>query len=357
MLRHARYLGMLALVAGACRGVGDQTESVARTGAAAPSGVPKSALADEAAPSTEGDFPQRIHAAARAASVRSRPFAIVEACTPPARAKARDVGAASDVVYVTRDGKPLRLDVTWPLDGATHPLVLLVHGGAWVGGDRLYHRDDAEKLAGAGFVAATIDYRLAGPPGAAFPAPLQDLRCAVRFLRERSADYRIDPRRVGAIGDSAGGHLVAMLATADDLADDASCPAGGTSRIQSAVVDYAPLDLRASRSYPPSIQLAMRILLGADPAADADRAAWASPITHLDAGDPPLLIVHAAHDRTVPVESSRAFAEAATRAGVRSLYLELASPSLGHGFLVLGSGEVLRRSTCTTMAFLASTLR
>src|SRR5262249_12543749 len=161
--------------------------------------------------------------------------------------------------------------------------------------------------------------------------------------------YGIDPAHVGALGDSAGGHLVAMLADANDYPDDGSCPIAGSSQIQAAVVDYAPLDLRALRRYPESVHEAGRAVVGVEPRRDPALVASASPITHVDADDPPMLVMHATHDHVIPVADSREFAAALKAAGVPSLYVEIDDVRVQHGFLVLGNGWILRRTTCTTM--------
>lgn len=336
-----RRFAVALLALAACRGVGDQPAPAARGGAVAPT---------EPKPIVEPPPPAPALATPTS-------FAPVQACVPPQRPAPWEVSTAWNVTYVMHEHRPVQLDVASPKSPGIHPLVVLVHGGAWVGGDRLYHRDDVLKLAGAGYVAATIDYRLAHGPGEPLRAQLADVRCAVRYLRVHADEYGIDQQHVAAIGDSAGGHLVALLAAADDLPDDGSCPYSAVSaRIDAAVLDYAPLDLRAWRRYPPSIREAVHALIGVDPALDPTRAAAASPITHVDAGDPPMLVLHATHDHVIPVEDSREFAEALRAAHVPSLYVEVPDPLVQHGFLVLGSGAILRRSTCSTMAFLAATL-
>jgi acetyl esterase/lipase len=212
------------------------------------------------------------------------------------------------------------------------------------------------RLAGAGYVAATIDYRLAGDPRNAFPAALEDARCAVRTLRARAAQYGIDPARVAAVGDSAGGHIAVMLAVAGDVPGDGTCPVQDQpADVSAAIAYYAPLDLRTFRRYPESIQLATRCLIGADPKKSADLLAMASPGTHLDGDDPPILLLHGTPDPVIPVAESRDFDHALEKAGVPHAFVEM--KGMPHGFLVLGAGEILRKSTCTTMAFLERTLR
>ncbi|MEO7092182.1 MAG: alpha/beta hydrolase [Polyangiales bacterium] len=340
----------LAVMSLSCRGAGESSGGEPRNGAPTPSGVP---LAEATVAAVTAIVP------VAPIEVTTRPplqLAMVKDCVPPANPPFDTLRSQYDVVYSTPHGRQLGLDVAWPKTPGKHPLVVLIHGGAWIGGDREYHRNDILRLAGQGYVAATIDYRLAGNPKNAFPAALEDVRCAVRFLRKHADDYAIDPARVGALGDSAGGHLAAMLAVAGDLAGDGTCSiVDQPDDVQAAVVDYAPLDLRTFRRYPESIQLATKYLLGGkEPANHPDLTALASPATHVDEKDPPMLLLHGTNDRVVPFEESRDFARVLEKAHVPHLYVEL--PNIPHGFLVLGSGFILRKSTCTTMAFLAETL-
>jgi acetyl esterase/lipase len=337
-------VALLALVG--CRGIGDQPEPAAR-------GVVVSPTAVAPAPTVP---PEPVVVVAPPPKVVPA-LSVATSCTPPRLPSPSDVSTAWDVPYVEHVGRAQSLDVAWPKTPGPHPLVVLVHGGAWVGGDRMYHRDDMMRLAGAGYAAATIDYRLVGGPDRTLPSQLADVRCAVKYLRAHADAYAIDPARVGAIGDSAGGHLVAMLADADDFVDDGSCPLAGSSQIQAAVVDYAPLDLRAWRRYPESIQDAVHAVVGVEPRRNPALVAAASPITHVDANDPPMLVMHATHDHVIPVADSREFAAALKAADVPSIYVEVDDPRIQHGFLVLGNGGILRRTTCTTIAFLDATLR
>lgn len=337
----------LAMALLACRGAGESSGGEPRNGAPTPSGVP-----------LESTKSPTIEAASAQPPTQRAPLdlTVVNDCVPPANPPLDTVRSQYDVVYSAPGGRQLALDVAWPRAKGPHPLVVMIHGGAWIGGDREYHRNDILRLAGQGYVAATIDYRLAGNPKNAFPAPLEDARCAVRFLRKHAPDFDIDGSRVAAFGDSAGGHLAAMLAVAGDVPGDGTCAiTDEPDDVQAAVLDYAPLDLRTFRRYPESIQLATKYLLGGhDPTTHPDETALASPATHLDAGDPPLLLLHGTNDRVVPFEESRDFAQLLEKAHVPHLYVEL--PAIPHGFLVLGSGRILRKSTCTTMAFLAETL-
>jgi acetyl esterase/lipase len=331
-----------------CRGAGESAAGEPRNVAPTPSGVP----IDEAKPIAQAS-------AVAVSTIPPRPplqLGVVKDCVPPANPPLETLGTQYDVVYSTPNGRKLGMDVAWPKTKGKHPLVVLIHGGAWIGGDREYHRNDILRLAGQGYVAATIDYRLAGNPKNAFPAPLEDVRCAVRYLRKHADAFGVDPSRVAALGDSAGGHLAAMLAVAGDVPGDGTCAiTDQRDDLQAAVIDYAPLDLRTFRRYPESIQLATKYLLGGkDPATHPDETAFASPAFHVDGNDPPMLLLHGTKDLVVPFQESRDFDQVLATAHVPHLYVEL--PAIPHGFLVLGSGSILRKSTCTTMAFLAETL-
>src|SRR5207249_1811812 len=107
-----------------------------------------------------------------------------------------------------------RLDVYMPGDSVTHPAVLLVHGGGWSKGDKSLWVKEGQTLATSGFVAFAANYRLAPPGGTSHALdPVYDLRDAVKWIRANAATYGVDPARVGALGDSAGGNLVLMLGT------------------------------------------------------------------------------------------------------------------------------------------------
>ena len=115
------------------------------------------------------------------------------------------------IVYSTVADRELLLDAFVPKDDGLHPAVLVVHGGAWRSGDRKQLRGYANALAKRGFVCFAIDYRLA--PKDKFPAQIEDCREAVKWIRANSAVYHVDPGKLGAIGYSAGGHLVCLLGT------------------------------------------------------------------------------------------------------------------------------------------------
>ena len=140
------------------------------------------------------------------------------------------------VTYVIRDGKELKLDLYRPAGHAVLPAVLIVHGGGWIAGDRTMERPFAKNLAVRGYVAVPVSYRL-GVAGR-FPAPVYDLKEAVRWLRANAAKYDIDPRAIGIVGGSAGGTLAVTLGVTNGMVefDGSQDPKRESSDVQ-AVVD------------------------------------------------------------------------------------------------------------------------
>ena len=119
-----------------------------------------------------------------------------------------------DVVYGKGGNEVLRLDLATPAQGAgPFPALVCIHGGSWRSGDKSWYRNQILTFAEQDYVAVSINYRLA--PQYKFPAQVEDAKCAVRFLRAHAAEFKIDPAKLAAIGDSAGGHLALMLAFMD----------------------------------------------------------------------------------------------------------------------------------------------
>lgn len=226
------------------------------------------------------------------------------------------------VVYAQRAGEDLHADVYRPDGEGPHPAILVVHGGSWTRGNRSRMAGVAERLAGSGYTAVSIDYRLA--PAHRFPAPVYDCKAAVRWIRHHADDLRVDPERVGGFGYSSGAHLVAMLATttpSDGLEGDAP-PGVLSSRIQAAVLGGAPTDLRR---FPPNT--ALRRFLGGSEDELPDLYAFASPITHVSSDDPPMFLYHGTRDWIVDVSQARSMAKALDGVGVPH---ELQESGLGH---------------------------
>lgn len=290
---------------------------------------------------------------------RARPVApAAPVCAiAPTAARAR---AATDrrITFARIRGRALRMDVVVPAGPGPHPVVVLVHGGAWRRGHRSYMTGTMHAFAAQGFAAATVDYRLAAAPHNVFPGPVSDVRCAVRTLRARSTELGLDPARFAAVGFSAGAHLASMVATAPDVdgLDDGTClTADGTPEVQAAISFYGPYDLRAPLRVGPGADGAIRNFLGVSRTVDPARAALASPIAHVDASDPPMLLVHGLRDRIVEVDQTRRMRRALEGVGVPVTSLEI--PNLSHGFGIFprrrGDDASL---ACSSLSFLRESL-
>jgi acetyl esterase/lipase len=220
--------------------------------------------------------------------------------------------------------RPLLLDLHLPAAAGTTPpvpVVVWLHGGAFWAGDRRYLPANLDTvfdaLVAAGIAVATIDYRLSGE--ARFPAQLNDLRTAIRYLRANASKWGLDIERVGAWGESSGGTLAALAALAPSD-DDADLP------LTAAALWCAPTDLVALRHFS-----AMIGLLG-DSSDEALLAAatQASPVTHVRHDAPPFLIVHGTADATVSVEQSELLHKELLAAGARSSFVPV--EGAGHVF-------------------------
>lgn len=219
------------------------------------------------------------------------------------------IAIKKNISYLGEDRKE-KLDLYLPdpqLQSGPYPAVVIIHGGGWHGGDKAARREIniGTNLAKAGYVCASINYQLAKKSSKftdnlkqVWPGNLEDCKTAVRFLRKHADKYQIDADHIGAIGGSAGGHLVSILATTGD--DTKPKPqakyAEFSSSIQAVVPMYGVHDLIAlaeSRDMLPSFTEAEKTL-----------SQQASPVTHISPNDPPFLILHGTKDALVPVVQS-----------------------------------------------------
>ncbi|GAA5177964.1 alpha/beta hydrolase [Niveibacterium umoris] len=222
-----------------------------------------------------------------------------------------------------------KLDLYVPAGSGPFPLVINIHGGGFMAGDKgMLDTPVKDALLAAGYAVATINYRLSGE--AIFPAAVLDAKAAVRFLRASAASYRLDPAHFAAFGQSAGGNLASMLGTTGDQAefDDATLGNPGVSSRVQAVIDwFGPTDFlqmdreAASQGCSSSDQthdLASSPesrYLGAAIQTVPGLAARANPISYISADDPPFLLQKGSLDCTVPYAQSGLLADALSAAG------------------------------------------
>ncbi len=226
------------------------------------------------------------------------------------------------IVYASPDGVPLKLDAYLPGSPGPHPGVILIHGGAFRTGGRGWERYLATALVDAGFAAFSVDYRLA--PEFQFPAAVDDVLAAVAWVRAHAAEYGVDPRKIGAIGESAGGHLAAMLAVLGRGSLDTG------SRIAAAVSWSGPMDLHALvRDAGDVVTGGLTIgddvvepFLGCRGASCARLFQNASPVTFVDPSDAPMLLANSVEE-FLPIAQTREMAAELRRAGVSVRVIEM----------------------------------
>lgn len=293
--------------------------------------------------------------------------------------------AHNDVVYAevnNDDGTPamLRMDV-WEAtaDVARAPLVIWIHGGAWLGGTYNNTPPGLQSFLDAGYAVASVQYRLSG--AAIFPAQIHDVKGATRFLRAHADEYGLDAGRFVSFGSSAGGHLAALLATSSDVEALEGTTGDNhelSSSVQAAIDYFGPTDLlqmNADVTTPPGSVINHDAanspesqLIGFDgpgqgvgvlranlenPAAPFPQKVGlitsANPITHIDADDPPMFIAHGDQDNVVPMKQSARLADALRAAGIEHEYRVVTGA--GHGF-----GAQNNTVTAAAIAFLTAKL-
>ena len=204
--------------------------------------------------------------------------------------------AKTDITYAKYGDRTLELDLyrpkrTW----GELPAIVCAHGGGWSKGSRIHHAKVAQWLAAQGFVTATISYRLSGE--APFPAQIHDCKAAVRFLRANAGTFGINQDKIGAIGHSAGGHLVALLATSNNVPELEGL--GGNPSVSSTIQAVVPMgaqtNLESDRTRDISSlekrgKIWRQFLSGSQEEQPANYR-LASPLTHLDKADPPSLFI------------------------------------------------------------------
>lgn len=225
------------------------------------------------------------------------PFAVPATPTIPP-----GVALHRDVVYRTILTRQLHMDICVPPRGAfgKTPGIILIHGGGWRSGDKSMELPMALQLAGRGYVAATVEYRLS--PEALYPASMLDLKAAIRWFRAHASTYGIDTLHIAAYGCSSGGHLASLIGVTNGAQDYEEGDYPGCSSSVQAVVDIdGPLDLthpeESGKDSIPTKPSAAKGWLGVRYADGPELWKKASPVTHLHADMPPMLFVNSSLPR------------------------------------------------------------
>lgn len=291
-------------------------------------------------------------------------------CVSPLAAQTCDTHAGVVYgTYVDRTGvtQDLLLDLLVP-PGATSPtpLVIWIHGGGWRTGSRAPIPARVADLCAQGYAVASLDYRFSSV--AVWPAQIQDVKGAVRWLRANAAAYNLDPGRFGAWGESAGAHLASILGTSGgvasitvgnitlDLEGTVGGNAGVSSRVQAVVDWYGATDFLQMHFYPTTMNHDSATsdesrLLGGPIQDHPERSATANPITYVTPDDPPFLVMHGTLDKTNPFNQSELLVDALDASGVPAVFIPVQNG--GHG----GSPFNTSSSLLTIYTFFDRTLR
>jgi acetyl esterase/lipase len=257
--------------------------------------------------------------------------AVMQAASLPTAAAG--TGLQENICYAQINGQELLLDLYRPAEvNEPLPLIVWIHGGAWQAGDKKFF--PIRGLEQDGFAIASINYRFTDQ--AIFPAQIHDCKAAIRFLRANAGRFGIDPNSIGAAGDSAGGHLAALVGTSGGVRELEGRVGGNleySSTVRAVCDWYGPTDFLAFADpdqFDPQRHPVVEKLFGGPVTQKKQLARAASPISHVDPKDPPFLIMHGDKDNVVPLDQSIRFYEKLKKAGVPAELIVV--EGAGHGF-------------------------
>lgn len=243
------------------------------------------------------------------------------------------VEVKTDITFSKPGGQNLDLDLARPKVGkGPWPAVVCIYGGGWVSGSRLFMRSWIEYTAAHGYVAVAPSYRLA--PRHPFPAAVADVRNCVRWLRAHARQYDVDPKHIGAMGLSAGGHLALMLGVTSDSdhfgPDDAGSD-GESARVQAVVNYFGPSDLVAKDWSSLVAREYLTPFLGSERAQREANGRRASPLSYVTKDDPPILTFQGDADPLVPLAQACELHSRLSQTGLSNELQVL--HGLGHGWV------------------------
>jgi acetyl esterase/lipase len=247
-----------------------------------------------------------------------------------------------DLVYGQGSGADLKLDLYLPQGPGPHPIAIYIHGGGWTEGSKAMGKGLCTALAQRGYLAASIDYRLADV--APWPAQIDDCMAATRWLQAHAGDYGGAPGQVVVTGGSAGGQLALSLACGwsegGKVVNGAPQEYPWPGRpIKACCSWYGPTDM-ALLGQVPKLSLNLQEYLGETQAQRAVSAPSASPLLYVDPHDPPVLFIHGTKDPLVPIEQSRTMHAALQAAGVKTDIIEV--PGGSHGIFLAKPEELAK---------------
>lgn len=227
------------------------------------------------------------------------------------------VELTEDVEFGTGGGRPLLLDLyTPPRREGLAPAIIFIHGGGWSGGKKRDMRFYAAEFAGRGYVTLSTSYRLTRE--APFPAAVEDVKCAVRWLKANAAKHGVDPDRIAVSGNSAGGHLSMMVGYSPGKLEGTGGWAEFPSSVRAVVNFYGPYDL--TTDFAIKADLVKRFLGGKSYGEFPQIYRDASPSFHLAKTAPPTLVFHGDIDDVVPIDQAESLVARLKELGVENAY-------------------------------------
>ncbi len=217
------------------------------------------------------------------------------------------VSIKEGIVIGEGGGKSLKADIFLPpVEEKNRPAVLFIHGGGWIEGDRSQLRGYGILLARLGFVCMCNSYRLSNE--SIWPAQIQDVNCAIRYLRANATDLGLDPDRIGVSGNSAGGHLSLMAAATnyDQIFEGEGGSNEVSSEIKAVCAIYPPTTIRQLEMLNP-LENAFLMLMGKE--ANKEDYDKASPLNYVTEDYPPCMLIHGSTDSVVRLKDSTKFYE------------------------------------------------
>ena len=222
----------------------------------------------------------------------------------------------TNVVYASTSNAQ-KMDIYLPAGEGPFPVVVFIHGGAFLMGDKSMEASNAAVLVGKGYAAVSINYRLSGE--AKFPAQIQDCKAAIRFLRANATKYKLNPDKIASWGASAGGNLSALLGTSGGVAELEGSELGNStfsSKVLASVDWFGPINFLTMDAEASALGFTITTnsasspessLMGAAIQTIPAQVAKANPTTYISADDAAFFIQVGDADRNIPYSQSENF--------------------------------------------------
>jgi acetyl esterase/lipase len=257
-----------------------------------------------------------------------------------------EVRQTKGIQFANSDGVPLKMNVYRPLRVGRNPAIVMIYGGAWRTGDPSANEEFSRYMAAQGYTVLAIDYRHS--PKYRFPAHLEDVKTALKFIQSHADEYEVDRDRMVLMGRSAGAHL-ALLATFQDVVP-----------VKGAIAYYSPVDLTEGYRNPPvpdpiRSRDVLQAFLGGTPKELAELYRQASPYEFVKPNLPPTLLIYGGQDHIVQSKYGRALYEKLKANGNKSVFIEI--PWAEHSFDAVFNGVSNQLALYYTEQFLGAVLK